>query len=142
MNVDNSLPPPICQMPGRAWDSIAHDDTVSWLGYYKQETDDNVDIKYIHLGSTSEMKCKPDLMKYERARRLCTIVNTIRKDYQWKLKHGDTPMKKQLGREFQILFRTLGENLKKAVFLPEIITLQIYDQIQINWLEQYTTQCQ
>ena len=82
---------------------MVHDDSVNWLGYYKQETDEKENIKYIQMDKTSEIKCKPDLMKYERARRLCSIVQVIRKDYQYKLTKplegtdGSDLMKKQLG---------------------------------------------
>ncbi|CAD7953826.1 unnamed protein product [Amoebophrya sp. A120] len=97
MNCDNCLPPPICTVPGRAWEQVVHDDSVNWLGYYKQETDEKEMTKYIQMDKTSEMKTKPDLMKYERARRLCKIVGDIRKDYQYKLTSGDTLLKKQIG---------------------------------------------
>ncbi|CAD7945607.1 unnamed protein product [Amoebophrya sp. A25] len=104
MNCDNCLAPPICTVPGRAWEQVVHDDSVNWLGYYKQETDDKENIKYIQMDKTSEIKCRPDLMKYERARRLCDIVGPIRRDYQFKITHDGTSggvdsliMKKQLG---------------------------------------------
>lgn len=49
------------------------------------------------MDKTSEMKTKPDLMKYERARRLCELVQEIRRDYQAKICRGETLLKKQLG---------------------------------------------
>ena len=96
INCDNCLPPPICTMPGRAWDNIVHDDTVNWLGFYKQETDDKVETKYMQMDKTSEAKTKPDYLKYERARKLVEVVPRIRKDYQLKIA-GGTMFKQQLG---------------------------------------------
>eukprot|EP00452_MALV-II_sp_L67-6_P000188 gene189-3_t len=87
MNVDNAIVPPICHVPGRAWEDVVHDDKVGWLGFYKQQTDGADAVKYIQMDKTSENKTKPDLIKYERAKRLAYRVDEIRKDYQRKLKH-------------------------------------------------------
>jgi len=97
MNCDNGRPPPICAVPGWSWNSIVHDDTVNWLGFYKQETNEKENTKYIQLDKTSQSKGEPDLLKYERARRLCNLVKDIRMDYQMKLAKGENKFKKQMG---------------------------------------------
>ena len=56
MNVDNGLAPPICMVPGHAWQDIVHDDSVSWLGFFKDGGGES--MKYIMMDKTSKV-CFP-----------------------------------------------------------------------------------
>lgn len=40
------------------------------VGLSEEDQKKGMSVKYIHLHATSEAKCKPDLLKYERAKRL------------------------------------------------------------------------
>lgn len=77
------------------------EDMTTWLGFFRQTTEENESTKFVHLDKTSETKCRPDLYKYENARKLCENVGLVRKDYMRKLKNkGETAsdlQKRQIG---------------------------------------------
>ncbi|XP_053990969.1 DNA topoisomerase I, mitochondrial-like isoform X2 [Hylaeus volcanicus] len=81
-------------MQGHAWKDVYFDPTVSWLCYYRDSV--NSQCKYTFLGAGSSVKGLKDYLKYEKARRLGTRINIIRKDYRAKMQ-ADNIVDKQLG---------------------------------------------
>lgn len=71
-----------------------HDNTVSWLGYYKDSV--NGSFKYLFLGAGSAVKGQKDHLKYEKARKLKGHIDAIRQDYNTKIRSDDM-LDRQLG---------------------------------------------
>ena len=65
----------------------------------------NFSIKYVHLHATSQAKCQPDILKYERAKRLAKCIDTIRSDYQAKIRHEGSAFATQLGTAIYFIDR-------------------------------------
>jgi hypothetical protein len=55
--------------PGQRWAEVRHDNTVTWLAYWKDPTNAKA-YKYVFLGANSQFKSESDLAKYEKARKL------------------------------------------------------------------------
>ncbi|KAF7456428.1 DNA topoisomerase I [Cryptosporidium felis] len=81
-------------MTGHAWKDIFHDNTVTWLAYYRDSI--NNQFKYIFLSASSGFKGMSDYNKYEKARKLKNYIDAIRDDYREKMKSGDITQR-QLG---------------------------------------------
>ncbi|KAI9008588.1 eukaryotic DNA topoisomerase I [Hyaloraphidium curvatum] len=69
---------------GHKWGSVVHDNTVTWLAYWKENVNDN--FKYVFLAAGSSLKGQSDLKKFEKARELKKHVHRIREDYTSDLK--------------------------------------------------------
>lgn len=69
INIAQNAPVPKCHMPGHAWKDIVHNNEVTWLAYYKDDTI-NTSYKYIFLSAESKFKGANDRKKYEKARKL------------------------------------------------------------------------
>lgn len=82
MNIGKDAPAPKCMVPGHSWSDVVHDNTVTWLGFYKDTVNDQ--FKYLMLAPSSGMKGQPDLLKYEKARKLIKVAPLIRADYEKK----------------------------------------------------------
>merc|ERR1712151_930859 len=72
--------PRVNDMPGHAWKDVVHENTVQWIASF----DDGLlaETKYVSFAATSGLKGQPDMLKYDRARRLLRCVNRIRDSYQ------------------------------------------------------------
>lgn len=92
INVGPDDPVPICNLPGHNWKTVINNTECTWLAMYKE----NKNTKYVFLAGNSKFKGKNDLRKYEKARKLKSLINTIREDYFKQMKSNDTE-KQQLG---------------------------------------------
>lgn len=84
INIAQNAPVPKCQMPGHAWKDIIHNNEVTWLAYYKDDTI-NTNYKYIFMSAESRFKGANDRKKYEKARKLKNMIEDIRKIYTEKM---------------------------------------------------------
>jgi len=95
INISEKAPVPKCDMPGHCWGDIVHNNTVTWLAFYKDDTI-NTTYKYIFLAASSKFRGLSDRKKYDKARKLKDHIEMIRKDYRKKLLSKDK-YEKQLG---------------------------------------------
>ena len=63
------MPIPEHPYPGQKWREVRHDNTVTWLAYWKDPIS-HKDYKYVWLAANSLFKSDSDLAKYEKARKL------------------------------------------------------------------------
>lgn len=91
VGVDAPVPRPY-GTPGHAWRDVVHENHVQWIAAF----DDGVlgDLKYVSFAATSGLKGQPDMLKYDRARRLLQCVDAIRDNYQ-KLQKGKSLIDRQ-----------------------------------------------
>jgi len=91
VGVDAPVPRPY-GTPGHAWRDVVHENHVQWIAAF----DDGVlgDLKYVSFAATSGLKGQPDMLKYDRARRLLKCVDAIRDNYQ-KLQKGKSLIDRQ-----------------------------------------------
>ncbi|CEM35573.1 unnamed protein product [Vitrella brassicaformis CCMP3155] len=73
--------------PGHAWGDVHHNNTSTWLAWYKDTI--NGAVKYVFLGAASGFKGMSDFLKYEKARKLKDYIGAIRDDYARKMKSKD-----------------------------------------------------
>ncbi|KAF8819618.1 hypothetical protein IE077_000754, partial [Cardiosporidium cionae] len=88
------VPPVEGSMAGHCWGDVYHDNTVTWLAFFKDTINDQ--FKYMYLAAQSKFKGMQDFLKYEKARKLKDYVGTIRANYTEKMKSNDS-MDRQLG---------------------------------------------
>eukprot|EP00922_Rhytidocystis_sp_ex-Travisia-forbesii_P025243 GHVS01037061.1.p1 GENE.GHVS01037061.1~~GHVS01037061.1.p1 ORF type:complete len:606 (+),score=83.30 GHVS01037061.1:223-2040(+) len=95
-NMAEDAPVPcVCgDMPGHCWGDINHDNTTTWMAYYKDTINDQ--FKYMYLAAQSKFKGLNDFLKYEKARKLKDYVDKIRDDYTRRMKSRDM-VERQLG---------------------------------------------
>lgn len=84
VNVGRTTCVPRCNMKGHCWKDIVHNNEVTWLAFYKDDTI-NTSYKYIFLSAASKFKGLNDRRKYEKARRLKKVIDTVRSNYTDKL---------------------------------------------------------
>eukprot|EP00747_Dinoflagellata_sp_TGD_P211247 gnl/TRDRNA2_/TRDRNA2_84451_c0_seq4.p1 gnl/TRDRNA2_/TRDRNA2_84451_c0~~gnl/TRDRNA2_/TRDRNA2_84451_c0_seq4.p1 ORF type:complete len:771 (+),score=215.04 gnl/TRDRNA2_/TRDRNA2_84451_c0_seq4:66-2378(+) len=79
-------------VPGHAYKDVVHENTVQWIAGF----DDGVtgEMKYVSFAATSGLKGQPDMLKYDRARRLLKVVQKIRDSYQ-KMWHAKEKIDRQ-----------------------------------------------
>uniref|UniRef100_A0A6U5F964 DNA topoisomerase 1 n=1 Tax=Corethron hystrix TaxID=216773 RepID=A0A6U5F964_9STRA len=102
LNVSQDSFVPRCPVPGRAWGEVVHDPHVMWLANWKENI--NGSVKYMQLAAMSSFKGKSDRSKYNKAARLCSEIDRIRKDYKKNLKSRDTA-KRQLATAMWVIDR-------------------------------------
>ena len=79
INIDKQTPIP--KMPpfykDHRWNKVIHDNTLIWLASWK----DNITgkVKYVWLGSKSDFKAKSDENKFDTARKLKGIIDSIKR---------------------------------------------------------------
>ncbi|XP_952523.1 DNA topoisomerase i, putative [Theileria annulata] len=71
------------QREGHSWKDIYHDNSVTWLAYYKDSINDQ--FKYMYLSAQSKFKGFHDFLKYNKARELKAYIQKIRDDYNTKM---------------------------------------------------------
>jgi DNA topoisomerase-1 len=81
--------------PGQRWREVRHDNTVTWLAYWR-DTVNPKEFKYVWLSANSSFKSESDLLKYEKARKLKDYIEDIRAAYtrDWGAKDA---RKRQMG---------------------------------------------
>jgi len=84
--------PKVSGMPGHAWRDILHENCVQWMAFF----DDSItgETKYVGFAANSSFKGQPDLLKYERAKRLISKIGSIRASYE-KLQKSKAVIDKQ-----------------------------------------------
>ena len=80
INIGRGAPVPTHPFAGQAWKEVRHDDTVTWLAFWK-DTINPKEYKYVWLGANSAFKADSDLAKYEKARKLKDSIGSIRANY-------------------------------------------------------------
>ena len=80
INISKGAPIPTHPFPGQTWKEIRHDNTVTWLAYWKDPISPK-DFKYVMMAATSSWKSESDLQKYEKARKLKDYIEDIRATY-------------------------------------------------------------
>lgn len=95
LNIAENAPIPKLDLPGHSWGDVVHNNEVTWLAFYKDDTI-NTTYKYIFLAASSKFKGINDRKKYDKARRLKDHIDHIRRDYRNKVKSKDKT-ERQLG---------------------------------------------
>ena len=72
---------------GHKWGKVIHDNTVTWLAFWKENINDN--YKYVFLSVDSDIRNKSDIEKYEKARRLKKYIKKVRRINDTNLKSSD-----------------------------------------------------
>ena len=98
VSLDSCVPP--CSMPGHAWQSVRHDPLVTWLCGWNENVQQQ--HKYVMLAASSSFKGKSDMEKYEKAIRLKSCIDKVRKDYTAKIKSKDSESR-QLGTAMWVI---------------------------------------
>eukprot|EP00775_Hariotina_reticulata_P011328 gene11328-11478_t len=80
INIGKDASVPEHPYPGQKWKEVRHDNTVTWLAFWK-DTINPKEYKYVWLGANSSFKSESDLAKYEKARKLKDFIVDIRKNY-------------------------------------------------------------
>jgi len=83
INCGSSNCPPKCPEPGRAWGSVQHDDSVTWLASWHENVMQQ--NKYVMLAANSSLKGKSDYLKFEKAQQLKGCIERIRHSYRSQL---------------------------------------------------------
>lgn len=86
INIGMDDPVPICTQPGHCWGEVVNNNEATWLAYYKA----GKNTKYVFLASNSKFKGMSDYKKYEKARKLKEMVESIRDDYNKKYNEKST----------------------------------------------------
>lgn len=87
INIGKGAPVPTHPFPGQNWKEVRHDNTVTWLAYWKDPVNTK-EYKYVFLAANSSWKSESDLQKYEKARKLKLYIEDIRATYKknWEAK--------------------------------------------------------
>lgn len=86
INVGPENPIPVCPIIGHAWKRVMSNSEATWLCHFKDERNNKSSGKYVFLAAESKIKGENDRKKYEKARRLKTHIDQIRRDYNEKMR--------------------------------------------------------
>lgn len=103
INIARNAPVPKCDVPGHCWKEVLHNNKVTWLAYYRDDTI-TTSYKYIFLAASSKFKGLNDRKKYEKARKLKDFIENIRADYKKKLQEK-SELNRQLGTATYLIDR-------------------------------------
>lgn len=84
LNLSENSCVPKCPVPGHAWQSVRHDPAVTWLCTWNENVQNQ--FKYVMLAASSSFKGISDMDKYNKAIRLKSCIDKVRKDYTLKIK--------------------------------------------------------
>lgn len=76
---------------GHKWKKVIHDQTVEWLASWKDDITGK--MKYVWLGSSSELRGKSDQMKFDLAIKLGKRINKIRVANRRNMESNDIKIK-------------------------------------------------
>jgi DNA topoisomerase-1 len=85
INIGPDEPIPICPIVGHSWKKVISNPESTWLAHFKDERSANSNGKYVFLAAESRIKGESDKKKYEKARKLKSHIDLIRKDYYEKM---------------------------------------------------------
>lgn len=71
--------PRVVGMPGHSWKDVVHENTVQWIASFEDGL--LAETKYVGFAATSGIKGQPDVLKYDRARRLLQVIDKVRESY-------------------------------------------------------------
>ncbi|KAK2195407.1 bifunctional DNA topoisomerase I [Babesia duncani] len=97
LNLSKDAPVPkitLCNRNGHSWGNVYHDNSVTWLAFYRDSINDQ--YKYMYLAAQSKFKGLHDFLKYNKARELKQYIEKIRIDYRQKMASDDVFLR-QLG---------------------------------------------
>lgn len=100
INCSEDVSIPICPLPGHAWANVQHDPTVTWLSKWNENVQDQT--KYVMLAASSSFKGKSDQDKYQKAIRLKSCIDKVRRDYTKRINSKDK-VEKQLGTAMWVI---------------------------------------
>lgn len=80
INIGKGAPIPEHPYPDQTWKEVRHDNTVTWLAYWRDPINTR-EFKYVFLAANSAWKSESDLAKYEKARKLKDYIGGIRETY-------------------------------------------------------------
>ena len=103
INCARNAPVPKCDIPGHCWKDVLHNNTVTWLAFYRDDTI-KTSYKYIFLAASSKFKGLNDRKKYDKARKLKDHIEKIRIDYKKKLVEK-SEINRQLGTATYLIDR-------------------------------------
>mmetsp|Transcript_71409 Transcript_71409/g.165133 ORF Transcript_71409/g.165133 Transcript_71409/m.165133 type:complete len:911 (+) Transcript_71409:67-2799(+) len=77
---EDACVPKLVGMPGHAYKDVVHENTVQWIASFE----DGLlgETKYVSFAATSGLKGQPDMLKYDRARRLLACIGNVRQSYE------------------------------------------------------------
>ncbi|KAN0014453.1 hypothetical protein ACTFIU_000771 [Dictyostelium citrinum] len=93
LNIGKGEAIPPSPIPGEKWKEIVHNNTVTWLAFWRESV--NGGFKYVWLAPSSKIKGQADRKKFEVARGLKNCIGDIRKGYQ-KSFNDESDEKRQL----------------------------------------------
>ena len=96
INIGQDAPIPACNLPGHSWKSVIANPEGTWLASFRDERSSFLMGKYVQLAAESSVKGNSDMLKYEKARRLCSSIDRIRETYMKQMKANDR-MDNQIG---------------------------------------------
>jgi DNA topoisomerase-1 len=83
---------------GGEWGKIIHDNTVQWIASWDAYcTDKKGAKKYAYPSATAQIKGESDRKKYEKARKLGTMIDTVVDDYMEKMRDTRSAKNSQIG---------------------------------------------
>lgn len=85
INVGPDDPVPACNLTGHNWKAIINNQNSTWLSMYKEDKS----TKYVFLAGNSKFKGRNDLKKYEKAKKLKSLIGKIREDYMSKMESSE-----------------------------------------------------
>lgn len=74
INISKDATVPNCPIKGHHWKEIVHNNEVTWLAFWRENIKGS--FKYVWLHSSSSLKGKSDMKKYEKARKLKVLCST------------------------------------------------------------------
>jgi len=80
INVGKNDPVPECPIAGHKWGRVIHNNTVTWLAFWRDTITNG--FKYVWLAADSKFKTISDAAKFEKARKLHGHIEKIRADYR------------------------------------------------------------
>lgn len=86
INIGGENPIPVCPIAGHAWKRVINNPEATWLCHFKDERNNKSNGKYVFLAAESKIKGENDKKKYEKARRLKSHIDQIRRDYNEKMR--------------------------------------------------------
>lgn len=81
INIGEMAPvPKVIGLPGHAWKDVMHENTVQWIASFEDAL--LGETKYVSFAATSGLKGMPDMLKYDRAKRLLGCIDKVRNSYE------------------------------------------------------------
>lgn len=93
INIGEHSPIPAAPL-GHAWKNVIHDHTLTWIAQWKEPISGKA--KHVYLSADGQFKGKSDMIKYEKARKLNSVIDDIRECYTRDMSNQKSPKTRQL----------------------------------------------